>query len=159
MASLQSIKLNQVSVDLEKRPQDYHTFISNFSDMVRTLEYGDLLEDWLDQVLGRNRSNEGATIPSFIRDNPDFVREAPHGFDEDGEHLHTPSGVRLSPIAEGAHGEELSDTVSVGASSTTSRQATLTFSKLLPAEKPLWKLGKEALKLDARLYMCQRHCK
>ena len=47
MASLGSIKLNHIVWDSDKDPFGFNQWLSEFSDMVRALKDGDVLENFL----------------------------------------------------------------------------------------------------------------
>ena len=54
MASLGSYKLNPTNIwDSDANPYGFNDWISDLSDLVRTLEHGPPLEDFLDEKLKR----------------------------------------------------------------------------------------------------------
>ena len=55
MASIKSLRLENLSADLDKHPGRWVKFQSDFSDMVRSMEHGDVLETFIDEVTGRNQ--------------------------------------------------------------------------------------------------------
>ena len=50
MASIKSLRLENLSADLDKHPGRWVKFQSDFSDMVRSMEHGDVLETFIDEV-------------------------------------------------------------------------------------------------------------
>ena len=74
MTSLKNIKLDNFSVNLDTHPQRWSKFRDDFSDMVRATKHGHHLEEFIDEVLGRNQYITQGLIPSFIAQNSDFIR-------------------------------------------------------------------------------------
>ena len=79
MASIKSLRLENLSADLDKHPGRWVKFQSDFSDMVRSMEHGDVLETFIDEVTGRNQYITEGLLPPFIAKNPDFAITRPPG--------------------------------------------------------------------------------
>jgi hypothetical protein len=75
MASLDRFKLSSVQWDSDKEPGGFIDFMFVFASMVRALDYGNALEDWLDVKLDRSK-HQHVTTPGFLSDDPEFVRPA-----------------------------------------------------------------------------------
>ena len=76
MASSNKLKLQIVTWDSDKNPHGYADFIDNFGSVVRCIEHGPFLEDFLDYKLKR-KTARAATTPSFISKDDDFSFTAP----------------------------------------------------------------------------------
>ena len=72
MASLGSIKLNHIEWDSDKDPFGFNQWLSEFSDMVRALKDGDVLELFLDEKLKRTMRHSNMVSKIFLED-PDFA--------------------------------------------------------------------------------------
>ena len=75
MASLDRFKLSSVSWDSDQDPCGFLSFMFVFSSMVRALDHGNDLEDYLDLKLGR-AAHQSVTTPGFLSEDPEFVRPA-----------------------------------------------------------------------------------
>ena len=73
MASLDRFKLSSVSWDSDQNPCGFLSFMFVFSSMVRALDHGNDLEDYLDLKLGR-AAHQSVTTPGFLSEDPEFVR-------------------------------------------------------------------------------------
>ena len=74
MASLGSIKVQHILWDSDKDPYGYNQWLSEFSDMVRALDGGDVLELFLDEKLNR-LMRHASIVSKILLDDDDFVNE------------------------------------------------------------------------------------
>jgi hypothetical protein len=72
LASLDKYKLTQDTWDSDANPGKLLHFVTNMGAMVRAINHGSTLEDYLNLKLGRNVLSH-VTTPSFLADDPDFV--------------------------------------------------------------------------------------
>jgi hypothetical protein len=126
-ASLDRFKLSQHTWDSDKHPARFYQFMTSMSAMVRSINHGAEVEDYLDKKLDRRRS-EHLTVPSFISDDPDFA-PMPTLPDEDED---PPSSAASTSL-----GTESNTTIGSAA---------------LGSAGSYWSLSEEARQLDAMLY-------
>jgi len=75
MASLDKFKVSAAQWDSDKEPTRFVDFMFIMTALVRSLDQGNTLEDWIDRKLGRSR-HQHVTTPSFVASDPEFQREA-----------------------------------------------------------------------------------
>jgi hypothetical protein len=73
MASLDKYKLTSVTWDSDKSPTKFCDFMFEMSAMVRAIDHGNILEDFLDAKLGR-AVHQHVTTPTFLSNDPEFVK-------------------------------------------------------------------------------------
>ena len=71
MASFEKFKLTAVTWESDKNPNGFLEWIESISSVVRTTPFGAQLEQFIDELTGRNEYRT-VTVPSCILDNPDF---------------------------------------------------------------------------------------
>ena len=130
MASLDRYKLSSTTWDSDKEPHKFTEFMFLMSSMVRAIQHGPVLEDFLDRKLNRRR-HQAMSTPSYLTEDPDFTR---------------PPVLRPE-----AADDELSDHEgSVGNGSAVGTQATQ--SGLYEAGINYFDMNADSLQLDAMLY-------
>ena len=105
-------------------------FMFIMSAMVRAIDYGPVLEDFLDVKLERN-AGRISTVPSFLDDDPDFQMGNAQNFEPDN------ASFSVSVAPEDVEDDDDDNEVSIG---------------LQKANTNYWDLPKEARALDALLY-------
>ena len=71
MAQLEKFKLRAYSWDGDKDPTGFHVWIETFGSVVRSLQYGSMLEDMLDSKLHRKKLDQ--LVSSVLLQDPDFA--------------------------------------------------------------------------------------
>ena len=74
MASLGSIKVQHILWDSDKDPFGFNQWLSEFSDMVRALKGGEVLELFLDEKLKR-LMRHASMVSKILLDDGDFLNE------------------------------------------------------------------------------------
>ena len=73
MANLSSIKVDQLKWDSKANPKGFMKFGDDFEMMVRTLQHGTALADYVNEKLGKRELSHGQLIAPFIAQDSDFA--------------------------------------------------------------------------------------
>ena len=109
MAQLGSYKLNPANIwDSDVNPYGYNDWIADLSDLVRTLEHGDVLEDFLDEKLKRvvRHSN---LFSQVLIDDPDFHNEEITQMIADAKSSSSSIVVTTQTLGTASHGKQYKD--------------------------------------------------
>ena len=110
--SLEKLKPSTYQWDSGKHPHGFQSFMEGFSSLVRQINGGDVLEEFLDQKLMR-KTAQGKRKPQWLASDPDFQPD-----DTDGHDFSPPSD---RPPAE-ENGEGAADSNDRGAAHGTGGQ-------------------------------------
>ena len=101
MGYLEKLKLSTYTWDCGKHPHGFQSFMEDFSSLVRQVEGGDVLEEFLDQELLRKHA-QSKRKPQWLASDPDFQVD-----DTDGAEFEPAGNMEnVADNAEAAGAEE-----------------------------------------------------